>query len=53
MIEVLVAIAKNEKFAKVGISRTKPCSLCIKTQGYRGITRGKIFSFQKKDLNLK
>ena len=50
--EEAIVISKDGEFAEVDIIRTKPCGLCGKTQGCGNSIWGKIFSFQKRKIQI-
>ena len=51
--EEAIVISEIGEFAEVDIIRTKPCGLCGKTQGCGNSIWGKIFSFQKRKIQIK
>jgi len=50
--EEAIVISKDGEFAEVDIIRTKPCGLCGKTQGCGNSIWGKVFSFQKRKIQI-
>jgi sigma-E factor negative regulatory protein RseC len=50
--EEAIVISTNGEFAEVDIIRTKPCGLCGKTQGCGNSIWGKVFSFQKRKIQI-
>ena len=51
--EEAIIISQKDGFAELDIIRSKPCGLCGKTQGCGNSIWGKVFSFQKRKIQIK
>jgi len=51
--EEAIVISQKDGFAELDVIRTKPCGLCGKTQGCGNSIWGKVFSFQKRKIQIR
>jgi len=51
--EEAIVVSQKDGFAELDVIRTKPCGLCGKTQGCGNSIWGKVFSFQKRKIQIR